>query len=533
MKQYMWLLLSVFALTTVFTSCKDEDNLGVMEPPTPEVTTYMGLNLRISDGSNTRAADDDIYNYYGTYEGMDDFTSIDVYVMTADGSALLTGQRFTTGTFAPANGGQSLRLSVPFKATPGPVQVTVILNSPNPVLNTVLSDDWMYTKLYSNGRSVPQVLYGGGTTAGAIWAYTTDVQGYSTGSMTFPIGTPFFIDHMVLIGRNTNFSIKEGVTSEMVQTGENVVPITVSRLPARAFLTTTAPQEVKDKTGKLLGTISNLTFSVAQTANASYLYPKTVGDITPEAANATTSYSWGYDFVPGIDGNDYNTQARTYYDYNDLLGDARPIPVKPLTADGQSIDFRQMSGVFMAETTHERGVDAASSKYKKGNTAYFLVRGTFVPDPSTIIGGKALPSDGTFYVGATDQFVYASIEDAQSPTVGMENQAVMTYPQGKVLYYLWLNPDQNPNDPNFDKPINSPVVRNNVYHANISGFSRIGYNWNPLVPSGGVNPDPKPNGPEPADPPVNPNDPLSDFNTYMSVEISVLNWGFHSYQVDL
>jgi hypothetical protein len=76
------------------------------------------------------------------------------------------------------------------------------------------------------------------------------------------------------------------------------------------------------------------------------------------------------------------------------------------------------------------------------------------------------------------------------------------------------------------------VVRNNIYHANIAGFSSIGYNWNPLVPPGGVNPDPQPGGPEPPSA-IDPNDPLSDFNTYMSVEISVLNWGFHSYQIDL
>ena len=537
MKRDIWLLLFLLALITGITSCSnDEDPATKEQPKDLEITTYVGLNIKIAGGENLRAADDNIYNYYGTYDGYDIFNTVDVYIMTADRSTLLMNQRFSADALTPVNGGQSLRLSVPFKATPGPVQVTVVMNSPDPIHSEVPPTDWMYTKLYSDGRIVPKVFYGNSTQTGAIWAQTADYQGQTLGSFTFPAGQPFFADKLVLVGENTNFTIKENVTAEMVQEGENIAPITVSRIPARAYLTTTAPQEVKDKNGILLGTISNLTFAVTQTANASYLYPKTVGDITPGATNATTSYSWGYEFVPGIDGNDYNTQARTYYDYSDLVGDARPIPAKPLMPDNQTIDFKQMSGVFMAETTHERGVDAASSKYKKGNTAYFLIRGKFTPEPSTIMG-TADPEDknpaGTFYMGATDGIIYASIRDAQDPTIGMANQAVLTYVGGKVLYYMWLNPDQNPTDPNFDKPINSPVVRNNIYHANITGFSRIGYNWNPLVPPGGVNPDGKPNGPEPTDPPVNPTDPLSDFDTYMSVEMSVLNWGFHSYQVDL
>lgn len=534
MKRDIWLLLFVLGLITGITSCKNDEILGdINEPKETEVTTYLGLNLQISGQKDTRAVDDGIYNYHGTYDGNDRFNTVDVYIMNSDRSKLLMNQRFPASALTPANGGQSLRLSVPFKATPGTVQITVILNSPNPLRSEVPPSDFKYTKLYGDGRIVAKVIYGNSSPAGAIWAQTADYQGKTLNSTTFPAGSPYFIDLLTMVGENSNFTVKEGITPEMVQNGENVASIMLTRTPARAYLTTTASSDVKDASGKVLGKISNLSFAVAQTSNASFLFPRTVGDITPGATNATTTYSWGYEFVPGASGADYNTQARTYYDYSDLTGDTRPIPAKPLMPDGQSIDFKQIPGLFMAETTHERGVDATSSKYRKGNTAYFLVRGKFTPDPSTIVGGKALPADGTFYIGVTDQLVYASIADAQSPTTGMSNQAVMTYTQGKVLYYLWLNPDQSATDPNFDKPINSPVVRNNIYHANISGFSRIGYNWNPLVPPGGVNPDPKPSGPEPNNPPVNPNDPLSDFNTYMSVEISVLNWGFHSYQVDL
>ncbi|MBF0650554.1 fimbria major subunit, partial [Dysgonomonas sp. GY75] len=78
-------------------------------------------------------------------------------------------------------------------------------------------------------------------------------------------------------------------------------------------------------------------------------------------------------------------------------------------------------------------------------------------------------------------------------------------------------------------------IRNNIYHVNINSFKRIGVNWNPLIPSGPdvpYNPDPKPSGPEPENP-VDPNGPLSSDDTYMSVDIKVLMWTVHTYDIDL
>jgi hypothetical protein len=182
------------------------------------------------------------------------------------------------------------------------------------------------------------------------------------------------------------------------------------------------------------------------------------------------------------------------------------------------------------ETTHPYGSDPSSTGYRKGNTPYILVRAKFTPAPAQIVGGKSLPADGTFYMGAIDGLIYASIADAQDYNIGVQNQPVYTYTAGKVLYYVWLNPD------NIQKPVNSPVIRNNIYHVNISSFKSIGLNWNPLVPPGSNtphNPDPQPpTGVEPPSP-VNPTDPLSDSDTYMSVEVTILMWTMHTYEIDL
>ena len=76
------------------------------------------------------------------------------------------------------------------------------------------------------------------------------------------------------------------------------------------------------------------------------------------------------------------------------------------------------------------------------------------------------------------------------------------------------------------------MVRNNIYHINISAFKKIGYNWNPLVP-GTDNPDPKPGNPDEPETPIDPLDPLSPEQTYMTVDISILNWTVHSYDIEL
>ena len=109
--------------------------------------------------------------------------------------------------------------------------------------------------------------------------------------------------------------------------------------------------------------------------------------------------------------------------------------------------------------------------------------------------------------------------------------------QGKVIYTVWINPDEVLNS----KWVNSPVIRNNIYHVNIGTITQIGENWNPLVPNKphGINPGPiSPTNPPVVPPntpinPVKPEDPLSFKDTYMSVGVSILPWQVHSVEVNL
>jgi hypothetical protein len=221
-----------------------------------------------------------------------------------------------------------------------------------------------------------------------------------------------------------------------------------------------------------------------------------------------------YSYVPGTD---YSTQAPNLFAYDDLSNTSTAVPTKP---DDEYVMW--MPGKFLLENTHKYGSDDGTSQYKQGNTAYVLVRAKFTPLKFADAGTP--PSDGTFYVGANDYFIYTSIDAAKAGTL---NQGVMKYPQGKVLYYLWLNPD------NFARPFNSPVVRNNIYHINIKGFKSFGYNWNPLDPSPS-NPDSKP-GDNPNEPPsdIDPSFPISSSETYVNIDAEILPWSTHSYENEL
>ena len=94
---------------------------------------------------------------------------------------------------------------------------------------------------------------------------------------------------------------------------------------------------------------------------------------------------------------------------------------------------------------------------------------------------------------------------------------VIKYAGGICYYVAWLNPNDKKD------PTVSPVLRNNIYHVNITGMKELGYTRNPFDPTDNT---PK----DPDDPKVpDPKDPLYPSETHMSVEINVVNWGVHSY----
>lgn len=450
-----------------FIACSDD---SIQETIGKEngIPTYMSLSVNLPGKTTSKALPND-YNNDGTYAGLDSLETLDVYIKSGDGT--IETKRFTGSDISRS--GTAVSPSQPFKTTSGNKTIYVIINDPNPLGTSVMGEKDLIE------------------TAGLAKVVTANGTDYDLITMT---------------GKAENQNIAPDVPIQDVSNGTNKIAVSVDRIASRVIVTTTASADLNDALGVKIGTVSDVNFSVAQGANKIYWLGQ------------ADYVSFGSDYVPGV--GDYVGQADTYYDYSDLSVE-NPIPTKPAAGDG----YKALKGQYLFENTHTEG-DLATTQYRKGNTAYVLVRAKFTPEPSAIVDGGSL-TGGTFYVGLTDGKIYSS---KQAAVAAVSNQKVTTYAGGKMINYAWLNPDD------LAKPSNSPVVRNHIYHINITGFKRLGYNWNPLYPEdpntvNPQNPDPKPSSEEP-EIPIDPVDPLSSEETNMSVEVTVLEWTLHSYDVE-
>jgi len=456
-----------------FLACNN-DNEADQAPQGPEgVPTYVNLSVNLASSRGQKALPED-YNPDGEYEGNDGVETLDIYMVAADGT--LEAKRFVGTEISAA--GETVSPSQPFRTTSGTKTISVVINSPQPLQSVApTGEDWL-------------------PIAGLAQIKTEGGVDYDVITMT---------------GTSAPTYIAPDITPQAVIGGANTVAIRATRLASRVIVTTTASTDLMAADGTTkIGTISNITYSVAQGTTQVYRGQHTVFD-----SNTAASYpeTWGSAYVPAL--GDYTTEAPKYYDYSDLLTPT-PVPAKPTAADG----YKSLPGKFLFENGHLSG-DVKTSEYKKGNTAYVLVRATLTPEASAIADGGTL-TNNTFYVGQSDGLIYSSKAAAQA---AVQNQKVAMYQGGKMLQYAWVNPD------NIQTPLNSPVVRNNIYHINITGFKRIGLNWNPLTPDPN-NPDPKPGDPDEPETPIDPTDPLTPEQTYMTVDISVLNWTVHSYDIE-
>ncbi|MCC8174291.1 MAG: Mfa1 family fimbria major subunit [Odoribacter sp.] len=466
LKKYLFIPLIGLGLI----ACNKDNNTpgGEIEEGIP---TYVNLSIHLP-GAAGRALPDD-YNQDGDYEGNDGIETLDIYMRSGDGT--IEAKRFS-GTGLSSNG-TIISPSQPFRTTSGTKTIYVVVNSPTPLGTSITSDSALIS------------------TTGLAQIVTENGVNYDVITMT---------------GKASSVIIEPDISQQAVVTNnENHISIEVERMASRVIVTTTANNEITDTAGTVIGTLSNVTYSVAQGTKEIYFLPR------------PNYVSYGYNYIPEL--GTYVNQANTYYDYSDPSTPS-PVPALPAAGDG----YKSLPGKFLFENTHPSGGDLRTTGYRKGNTAYVLVKAVFTPTAAAIADGGTL-TNGTFYLGQSDGRIYS---DKAYALAAVQNQKVATYQGGEVLYYAWLNPDDIAN------PLNSPVVRNNIYHINITGFSQIGYNWNPLYPedpdsTNPQNPDPKPVNPDEPDSPINPIDPLTPEQTYMTVEVTTLNWIVHSYDIEL
>ncbi|SUB89915.1 Uncharacterised protein [Porphyromonas macacae] len=547
-------LLGVGVLLTLgVVSCNNEKEPNTSQEK--EAKTYMALSLNMPMGSFRANADgqdkpNPDFNYVGKWAGKDLIKTISVYMIATDNSSIEKQEDLNYGDYynAPTPAGDDKVVLTPKKGVKvttlvgKEVVVYVLLNASDKakaVLNAASAAD--FKQKYKDVIELS-------TKNEALATSNIAPEATAAGKIAKKNGTDNETIMMTCLEPSSPITLEQYVTELDALAGvKNQAKVSVERTVARVMVSIGKESyEIKDKvTQDVIGTLKEIRYVVAQGERKVFI-SKNSGD--------PTNNTWktpGSDFVPNA--NNFHTNAADWYDYaslweehksNDSQISGTLLPtIDAYNQNKETVTTeleKSLSGKFLLPNTHKFGATKDLSNYKKGNTAYILVRAKFDPKPEIFAdkGKVAYKSGDDFYIGTNGKF-YAKIENVRDPEAGgVKGMNANKYVKGKVLYFAWLNPDKND-----DKAwLNSPVVRNNIYHVHISGFKSIGVNWNPLVPNPNPddpknpnNPDPNPNEPgyDPKDNPIKPEDPLSNDDTYMSVQVTVLPWLVHSYSIEL
>ena len=590
MKKQFFVAAMALVLGAGFTACSSDDlNVKPGTEVNQKATTYMSVSFVLPTANSTRAAadgQDDAdpkFNNVGKWAGKDKIEKVNVYVFNAAGT-LEAAPSYNAAqlSFAQVSTGSAAAKVTPnsaFKVTPGQKTVYVVVN-PTTAAETLLNATVNTTTL-----AAFKAAYESSNLAFA--KASTRTADYTTGDET-NAGEIAKVDNdqdiILMTGKAEEPTIADNVSAaEAVSGVKNRTDLTVQRAVARVLVSTTATsfnvKGVNPTTGAIENdavVVSDLTYVVGQGENKLYFLQKDNGG-TDGAAFTTPAFAQ----VPSNDDywtTDFQTSYNTvgaHYDYSGLwkntagtTAKVKGITVPNRTAFNSSATTElgnvttdlntALKGEFVLPTLHKYNTDRAQSGYRKGNTAYILVRGYLTPKyyvaaDGTVTDNATIPlaANADVYVGANGVF-YANNTCVQDPAKkGVAGQTAQLYKGRKVMYFVWINPDDVDG-----KAVNSPVIRNNIYHVQIKGIAKIGANWNPLVPNPNVpttpgqpvdpndphnpinnnpnNPDPRPDNPlEPKDPPVDPKDPITSKETWMSVNVNILPWAVHSYEVEL
>lgn len=556
MKTNKFLVMAAMALGLgVFAACSDDDIAGGTTGKENLGSTYMSVTLSMPQGitrADNQNQDQPDYNWVGQWAGQDKIEKIEIYVFDAEDNLEPEGKvhTYNSGEFqmvAPhSDNTVSIKPLKGIKVIPGKKTVYVVVN-PTTESTALLNGKTKLTEFKKayEGTLATLAAQGSATTANTVADKIAKIDNKDVILMT--------------VTQAGTVDVKEGVSeaTTLNDPTKNRAKVNVKRAVARVMVTTKettyqvkgddalTPNKIEQEA--VLGTISDIKYVVAQGEKALYFQQKVNADNENLSIETVSSL-----FVPN--GTDFNQKANEHYDYTGLWRNYSAdgisgieVPTKELydktketALDKISKDLKQsLWGEFILPNTHTWGATQDATGYRKGNTAYVLVRAKFKPAKVVMKDGKInenYPADKDFYLGRNGVFYENNDAAHDVNQKGVEGQKTSRYVKGKVLYYAWVNPDKNTIG-----WLNSPVVRNNIYHIEITGFKRIGANWNPLVPgedpvNNPNNPDPKPENEgnyEPEDPPVNPNDPLTPKETWMSVETVILPWQVHSYSVEL
>lgn len=532
MKKFLSVGVACLALMMGFSSCNKDKSGEINTPETAKGDTYVGLSLQFPVSGNGLKATDpkEHYNPKGEWKGRDDIQKITVYLVNAT-AGTVDKTSFDKSKFNGIDKNGMLTPKLAVEATPGnQVSAYVIINDTNSKIESALSSITSASEFPDAFNKVVQL------------TAVTDVASYSSSGKDLVVMTNWVAP---TIDNKGAIAVADGVTAEQAKNGTgNQIKVNVVRVAARAMVTMSGeamskPIEIKRTnltTGHSETTAKVKITKVEYAATGSALQLNPIQPVSLEAPkgihNFLPSANYWKDFKgtggEDVDGGSVDT-SHTLFSYAD--------PFATVTKLTEAVDASSIANALEAEQTSKFLLPITHKKgdYKKGNTAFFTIRVTFEAYNEDAQTQKVVGTDGHVYLGKTDGKFYTTLQKAQMKdesydgVVTNAQQEVIKYTEGVMFYNIWINPDVPYTDTS-KKISESPVFRNQVYHAHITGFKEIGLNWTP-------NKDPNkpddPHDPDDPDDPFKPDDPLETDKTYLSVSLQVLPWTMHSYEVDL
>lgn len=489
-------LLASAALLLGLASCKSDRQDAALQ--NGQCDTYVGVSVRFP-APETRALPDDHNKLDGEWQGRDVIKKIKVYVATtSNGNTTISSDQFTEANFGGINNG-ILAPNLAVEAKSGDkVKIYVVINDIAGKVTTILDGK------VANAATFDEEFKKAVATVAAI----ADVAKYDAEK------------DIVLMTNETapeEMEIKPNVSKEDAIGGKaNRVEVRVSRVASRAIVT------VDDEAVKKIEVKRSFTDAKGATTESTTA-TVTVKDIMYQVTGSALQFNvledrtdWKvaapvYDFTPtSSTWADLVTEGATKMLYSDA-GAYQKALVK---ANNEIARVKEALGAekfskFVLPVTHAKG------KYMKGNSTMFEIKATFTVDK--INGAAPTSTDAqTVYLGLSDGKFYSTKEKAEAMDVNAtstseKKQSAKEYKNGEMYYYIWLNPDVDYND--LTKTISeSPTVRNQVYHAHITGFGEMG-----VADKDEIKPD----------------EPLETKKTHLSVQLRVLPWTIHSYKVNL
>lgn len=489
-------LLASAALLLGLASCKSDRQEAALQ--NGQCDTYVGVSVRFP-APETRDLPGD-YNQKGEWQGRDVIKKIKVYVATtSNGNTTISSDQFTEANFGGINNG-ILAPNLAVEAKSGDkVKIYVVINDMAGKVTSILDEK----------ANTPATFDTEFQKAVAMVAAIADVAKYDAEK------------DIVLMTNETapqEMEIKPNISKEDAIGGKaNRVEVKVSRVASRAIATVDddAVKEIK---------IERSFTDAEGTTTKSTTATVTVKDIAYQVTGSALQFNvledrtdWKvaapvYGFTPA--SKDWTALANEAKDKM-LFSDAGDYQKALVKANNELASVKEALGEetfskFVLPVTH------AAGNYKKGNTTMFEIKATFTVDK--IDGVAPTSADAqTVYLGLSDGKFYSTKAKAEAMNAALtgtdyeKKQSAKEYTNGEMYYYIWLNPDVDYND--LTKTISeSPTVRNQVYHAHITGFGEMG-----VADKDEIKPD----------------EPLETKKTHLSVQLRVLPWTIHSYTVNL